>query len=176
MSLPLLVTRSEGLVIHEIGGRPASDVFREFASRQTEKVIQSNGFAWQASFALGLIEPDGSYLVRGVNPTPAGPLHSFTSLPPFSAVQVMTGTPESMLSVIDGVIGSAKTYGDESVLLAFDCIARMDIMGDDYPDEVARIAKAADGSTCFGVYTYGEFGRSQGVGGVHNSTLTTLAL
>jgi hypothetical protein len=78
VSLPLLITRSDGLVIHEIGGRPANEVFREFAAETSEKPILESGFSWQASFALGLIEPDGSHLVRGVTPTADGPIHSFT--------------------------------------------------------------------------------------------------
>jgi hypothetical protein len=176
ISLPLLITKSEGLVIHEIVGRPASEVFRQYASTSTEHRIEATGGMWQASYALGLIEPDGTHLIRGTFPNEAGPLATFTAVPPFSAVQVMTGDPASLLEVIDGVVGSAMTYGDESVLLAFDCIARMDIMGDDFPDEPARINQAARGATCFGTYTYGEFGRSKGVGGVHNATLTALAL
>jgi hypothetical protein len=176
VSLPLLITRSDGLVIHEIGGRPANEVFREFATQHSEKPTQESGFNWQATFALGLIEPDGSHLIRGVTPTQDGPIHSFTPLPAYSAVQVMTADPDALLSVIDGVVADAMGYGDETLLLAFDCIARMDIMGDQYPDEVAKIVTAAGRATCFGTYTYGEFGRSKGVGGVHNSTLTALAL
>jgi hypothetical protein len=176
VSLPLLITRVDGLVIHEIGGRPANQVYREFTDVQTERPIGSTGLVWQTSYMLGLIEPDGSHLLRGVTPTPEGPINSFSPVPPYSAIQVMTADPDSLLSVVDGVVDRALVYRDESVLLVFDCIARMDIMGADYPEEAARIAKAAHGATCFGAYTYGEFGRSQGVGGVHNATLTTLAL
>jgi hypothetical protein len=74
------------------------------------------------------------------------------------------------------VIRQARVYGDESVLLAFDCIGRMAILGDDYPAEIVRMNEAAPAARCFGSYTYGEFARSRGIGGVHNATLTTLAL
>jgi hypothetical protein len=88
----------------------------------------------------------------------------------------MTADPGRLVSVVDTVVEASLGYGDESVLLAFDCIARMDIMGADYPDEIAAITRAARGTRCFGSYTYGEFARVNGIGGVHNATLTTLAL
>jgi hypothetical protein len=176
VSLPILITRSEGTLIYEIAGRPAGEVFHELASAVSDKPLETDGTMWKASYALGLIEPDGSHLVRGVFTTPDGPISTFTPLPAYSAVQLMTADPGTLLSVVDGVVDETLVYGDETVLLAFDCVGRMDIFGDDYPDEIARINKAARGARCFGSYTYGEFARARGVGGVHNATLTTLAL
>lgn len=176
ISLPLLITRLEGAMIYEIGGRPASEVFAELTPTSVDSAAQADGGELHASYALGVIEPDGTHLIRGVFSTPEGPIRAFTPLPAYSAVQVMSADPTTLLSVIDGVVEEAMMYGDEKVLLAFDCIARMDIMGTAYPDEVAAIGKAAHGARCFGSYTYGEFARVTGVGGVHNATLTTLAL
>jgi len=175
VSLPLLITRSEGLTVHEIGGRPAGEVFQELASKVGQKTLP-DGRDWHSSFALGLLEPDGSHLIRGVFPTSDGTIHTFTPLPAYSAVQVMTADLDRILSVVDPVVEASLPYGDESVLLAFDCLARLDMMGPACADEVAAIAKAAGGTRCFGSYTYGEFARVRGIGGVHNATLTTLAL
>jgi hypothetical protein len=175
LSDPLLINRSEGALIHEIGGRPAAEVFDQFTN-SLEPTSSEASRTWRTAYALGLIEPNGSHLIRGVFGTPDGPLSSFTHLPAYAAVQVMTADPGTLLAVIDPVVEAALVYGDETVLLAFDCIARMEILGDDYPEEIARIAKAARGARCFGAYTYTEFARAKGVGGVHNSTLTALAL
>ena len=71
VSLPQMVTRSEGLLIHEIGGRPATAVYGEHADLSAgEGLRRADGRLWQASYALGVIEPDGSHLVRGVFPAP----------------------------------------------------------------------------------------------------------
>jgi hypothetical protein len=51
----------------------------------------------------------------------------------------------------------------------------MDILGNAYPDEISRMKKAAGDALRFGSYTYGDFARAKGVGGVHTATLTTLA-
>src|SRR4051794_29043674 len=177
MSLPVLITRSEGVLVHEIEGRPASEVFTELAlGIGAQQPLSRTGSTWESSYALGLIQPDGSHLVRGVFTTAEGPIRTFTPLPAYSAVQVMTADPGTLLSVVEGVVEDCLIHGDESVLLAFNCVGRMDIFGAAYPDEIARMAKAARGVRCFGSYTYGEFARLRGVGGVHNATLTTLAL
>jgi hypothetical protein len=176
VSLPLLVTSSQGPVVHEIGGRPAADVYWQLVRDTDARPTVPGGPVWQSSYALGLIEPGGSHLVRGVFATEGGPISTFTPLPAYSAVQVMTADPDTLLAVVDGVISDSLVYGDETVILAFDCIARMDILGNAYPDEISRMKKAAGDALCFGTYTYGEFARAKGVGGVHNATLTTLAL
>ena len=176
VGLPLLVTRSQGPVVHEIGGRPAADVYWELARQVDARPTCPGGPTWQSSYALGLIEPGGSHLVRGVFAQEGGPISTFTPLPAYSAVQVMTADPDTLLAVVDGVISDSLVYGDETVILAFDCIARMDILGNAYPDEISRMKKAAGDALCFGTYTYGEFARAKGVGGVHNATLTALAL
>jgi len=175
-SLPVLITRSEGSVIHEIGGRPAGEVFVELVAAVSDEMLRPDAVMWQTSYALGLIEPDGSHLVRAVFLTPDGPINTFTPWPPYSAIQLMSADPGTLLAVVDDVVAEALVYGDESTLLAFDCVGRMEIFGDDFPDEIRRIIKASHGARCFGSYTYGEFARARGVGGVHNATLTMLAL
>jgi hypothetical protein len=161
VGLPLLITKSEGAVIHEIDGRPAVEVFND---------------PDQAIYSLGVIEPDGGHLLRAVVLTPNGSVIAFTPIPAFSAVQVMAADPGMLMAVVDGVVAKSLSYGDESVLLAFDCVGRMDTFGDDYPDEIYRMMKMAPETCCFGCYTYGEFARAKGVSGVHNATLTALAL
>ena len=62
-------------------------------------------------------------------------------------------------------------------LLAFDCISRRLVLGDDgMGAEVERIAAHAGGAPVAGFYTYGEFARVQGVNGLHNQTLVVLAV
>ena len=61
-------------------------------------------------------------------------------------------------------------------LLAFDCIARKGILGDDGTmAEVGRIAEFAAGAPVAGFYTYGEIARTRGVNGFHNQTLVVVA-
>ena len=60
--------------------------------------------------------------------------------------------------------------------MAFDCIARRGVLGDDGIQlEIDRISKHADGAPVIGFYTYGEIARIRGTSGFHNQTLVVLA-
>jgi len=174
---PQLVTSAEGTLIREIGGRPASEVYAGVIDVQEAARRGPSGEAVEeSSYALGVIEPDGSHLVRAIYVAPGGELASFEPVATFSAVQLMSADRPALLQVVDDVTGAALTTGEETVLLTFDCAARQTILGEAIGEEVDRLQAAAGRATCFGFYTYGEFARSRGAGGVHNATLTALAL
>jgi hypothetical protein len=62
-------------------------------------------------------------------------------------------------------------------MMAFDCIARRGVLGEDgIGTEVGRIAEFAGGAPVAGFYTYGEIARTRGINGFHNQTLVILAL
>ena len=175
---PQLVTRAEGTLIHEIGGRPASEVYAgaidvEEAARRG---LSHGEAVEESSYALGVIEPDGSHLVRAIYVAPGGELNSFEPVATFSAVQLMSADRPSLLRVVDDVTRAALTTGEDTALLTIDWATRQTILGEAIGEEVDRLQAAAGAATCFGFYTYGEFARSRGAGGVHNATLTALAL
>jgi hypothetical protein len=92
----------------------------------------------------------------------------------------MEGDDESVLSATDAACGDAlTTLGGTSPIgfLAFDCIARRGVLGEDgIRREVDRIAAHAGGAPVAGFYTYGEIARTHGISGFHNQTLVILAL
>ena len=165
-SMPLVVTRSDGAVIHELNGRPAVEVFREH-------VVLNERF--HSSHALGLIQPDGTQLIRAVYIVDDA-LMSFAPLPQFSAVQIVTCVPEDLLQVGDDVVTRAVDGIDPGVLLVFDCVGRAGILEDRCAEETARLQRAAGDVLTFGMYTYGEFARTSSIAGYHNATLAVMAL
>ncbi|OMQ13953.1 hypothetical protein A7K94_0220040 [Modestobacter sp. VKM Ac-2676] len=173
---PQLVTHAEQAVIHEIGGQPGAAVYAASVDRDEALRRGVSEAAVESSYALGVLEPDGSHLVRAVYTAESGDLTCFEPVPTFAAVQVMSAEREVLLAVVDDVAAGALTTGRERVLLTFDCAARQTILGDGIGEEIARLQHAAGAATAFGLYTYGEFSRSRGAGGVHNATLTALAL
>jgi hypothetical protein len=176
IGLPLLVTKTDGLVVEEIAGRPAREVFDEnirHGNTDNEDGIRAGGY--YSTHAFGLIEPDGSHLIRGVYMT-ADRIHTFAPLPVYSAVQVMGCNPDDLLKMSHDVAERAVTDRDPSVLLVFSCIARLDILKDRGPEEAATLQAAAGKVPVFGVYTYGEFARTTSVAGYHNATVAAIAL
>ena len=171
--VPLLVTKVEGQVVHEIGGRPAIDVYRE-NFRFEDPLLESPDNAatgYHPAHSFGLIEPDGTQVIRGAFIGPDGEHRTFTPLPPFCAVQIVSANREELLDVSEQVVGDALagTDGveDPTVMLTFSCVARMDLLGERGGEEAVRLQRAAGDVSTFGFYTYGEFARTTSVAGYH---------
>jgi hypothetical protein len=177
--LPLLVTRVEGTVVHELGGRAAIDVYRE-AFRAAERPEEADKELWEglrAYVAFGLLEPDGSEVIRAAYVAENNVPHTFSPLPAYGAVRFMTATPDSLLGVCEDLVADALDGTEEPrVLLTFSCYARMAIMQERVVEEAQRLQKAAGPVHTFGFYTCGEFARSTGASGYHNATIAALAL
>jgi hypothetical protein len=91
----------------------------------------------------------------------------------------MTGDLDSVMDATDEACRQAVAgLGGAPVgLLAFDCIARRGVLGEQgLPVEVERIGAHAGGAPVAGFYTYGEIARTSGTGGFHNQTLVVLAV
>ncbi|MEV6303432.1 FIST N-terminal domain-containing protein [Actinoplanes sp. NPDC051861] len=178
--LPMMVTSVDGLIVDEIDGRAAIEVFNEVVEKDKRARRQYLGAAWDASkgsHALGLIEPDGTQLVRAVVEGEDGKLRTFTPLPEYCAVQIVSASQDELLDVSDQVVEDAlRDVPAPAVMLMFSCIGRIDILDDRAPEEPARLHKAAGDVATFGFYTYGEFARTTGVAGYHNATIAALAL
>ncbi|SDZ38196.1 Uncharacterized conserved protein, contains FIST_N domain [Micromonospora pattaloongensis] len=176
--LPLLVTKVDGPVVHEIAGRPAREVYEENFRYEDpmQELPTPRSAGYHSAHAFGLIEPDGSELIRGAFVDDDGLIRTFTPLPPYGAVQIMSCDPDDLLNVCEPVVADALAVESPRVMLTFSCAARMDILRERAAEEPTRLQEAAGPVPTFGFYTYGEFARSTGVSGYHNATLTALAL
>ena len=179
IGVPMLVTRAEGTEIIEISGRPAALAYEEQLGL-TPGQLHTDKF-WNTSIThpLGLLQADGSFVIRVArSKTEQGTLRIQGCVPPSgSAVQVMTGTADSLLNIVEEVASTAlNAHSEAAVLLVFSCAARMAIFGERVPRESRRLQVAAGNIPTFGFYCCGEFARSVGVFGTHNATLTALAL
>ncbi len=179
IGIPLLVTRAEGTEIMEIGGRPAALAYEEQLGLEPGQLSPALFWGTSLYHPLGLPQTDGSNVIRVARAkTDQGTLRIQGCVPPAgSAVQVMSGTPDTLLDVVEEVAGAAlKDRSQAAALLVFSCAARMVIFGDRVQEEPRRMQAAAGDIPTFGVYCCGEFARSVGVLGTHNATLTALAL
>jgi hypothetical protein len=176
-SLPLMLSGVEGQIVRELGGRPAREVYREnFRPRRIDRKLYQKAGGYHSEHAFGLIQPDGSLLIRGAFIDGDGNLRTFSPLPPFAALQVVSCEPDDLLEVGEQVVESAVDHQDAAVVLVFDCVARLDILGERGQEEAHRLQRAARGAPTFGYYTYGEFARTTGVAGYHNATIAAMAL
>jgi hypothetical protein len=175
---PLLVTRAAGTEIAELGGRSAAEVYDDQLSLPSD--LTPTAF-WAISILhpFGLTQPDGSHVIRVARKkTPDGGLRIHGCVPSVgSAVQIMSGSADTLLSVAEEVVSSALDgMPDASVLLTFSCAARAVILGERAPEEARRLQDAAGEIPIFGFYCCAEFARTAGVLGTHNATVTAVAL
>ncbi|NJC85939.1 FIST signal transduction protein [Planosporangium mesophilum] len=179
VGLPLLVTRVEESVVHEIAGRPAMDVYEEHLRYGgVMPDVESDGLqpSRRAVHALAVIEPSGAQLIRSIYLAPDGLIRSFTPLPHYAAVQVVSGVPDDLLAASKGVVDEVFAGREPGVLLAFSCLTRLEVLAERSHEEPARIQAAAGTTPTFGFYTLGEFARTTTVAGFHNATIAAIAL
>jgi hypothetical protein len=179
IGVPLLVTRAEGTEIVELGGRSAAYAYEEQLGLKAGELSPEKFWDTSIYHPFGLLQTDGSSVIRVArSKTLEGTLRIQGCVPPSgSAVQVMTGTADTLLDVVEEVTVTAlSAHSEPAALLAFSCAARMVIFGNRVSEEARRLQAAAGDIPTFGFYCCGEFARSIGVLGTHNATLTALAL
>jgi hypothetical protein len=176
---PMLVTRAEGTVVHELDGTPALAAYLAEQGGSLERT-DVEFFRKVMSNPVGLPNARGRYDVRQ--------LHAF--LPEGGGINFNTGVSEqSILQVMstddDALIEGARHAAEDAVrqltgkarlALVFSCGSRVPLLGDRIRDEVTAISSALDGVPVCGFYTFGEFARTTGSSGVHNSSVAVLAL
>jgi hypothetical protein len=62
-------------------------------------------------------------------------------------------------------------------LLAFDCVSRRRLLGDEQTRaSVTQMLDSSGGAPVVGFYTWGEYARTSGINGYYNQTLVMLAV
>jgi hypothetical protein len=179
IGVPLLVTRAQGTQIIELDGRPAGQVYEEQLGLNPGELTAENFWGTSILHPFGLLQSDGSFVIRVARTKNSeGVLNIQGCVPPVgSAVQVMSGDGENLLSIVGDVAKSIVNSSPEpGVLLAFSCAARAAILRERKPEEARLLQQAAGDVPVFGIYCCGEFARTAGILATHNATLTAIAL
>ncbi len=179
---PMLITRSSDSRVYEIEGRPALDVYFERLAAPEEVRRDATAFVRFAQVhPLGLASRSEEH-VRFIGDADFGDrsLGCIAEVPQGSLAWLMEGDDSSVLEATDAACEDALAAlnGNRPLgLLAFDCIARRGVLGEEgIRSEVARVAALGGGAPVAGFYTYGEIARRRGINGFHNQTLVVLAL
>jgi hypothetical protein len=180
---PMLVTRSGGNRVYTLDGEPALDVYLErLGNRAPVRAEQEELARIAIVHPLGLSGRDSEEHIRFI----AGgdfadrSLSCIAEVPQGGLVWLMEGDAQSVLEATDAACNDSLAALDGHPplgMLAFDCIARRGLLGDDgIRAEVKRIVNRATGAPVAGFYTYGEIARTRGVSGFHNQTLVVLSV
>jgi hypothetical protein len=180
---PLVVSRSEGLVIELLDELPALDVYLDRLDAPAEARVDRLAFQHFAlQHPLGMRRRSGEELIRNVADADfdARTLTTAAKVPRGAAAWLMRGDGASVLEATDRACTDALAAlggAPPQALLAFDCIARRAIMGEEgIAEEISRLAGRAHGAPVAGFYSAGEIARTRGISGFHNQTLVVLAV
>jgi hypothetical protein len=179
----MLVTASSDNRVYELDDRPALDVYLERLPATDEARTEHAAFTGFAlTHPLGLARNDGEEQVRFVGDADFDErsLECIAEVPQGGLAWFMEGDDDSVLAATNAACTAALDLLDGRPpigLMAFDCIARRGVLGDEgVRAEVDRVADHAGGAPVAGFYTYGEIARTSGITGFHNQTLVVLAL
>jgi hypothetical protein len=176
---PMLVTRAEGTVVHELDGTPALDAYL-LEQGGTLAPTDAEFFLKVMGSPVGLCNARGRYDVRQLHAylPEGGGINLNIGVSEQSILQVMSTDDEAL---IEGARRAAREAvgqlaGKARLVLVFSCGSRVPLLGERVNDEVVAISSELDGAPVCGFFTYGEFARTTGSSGVHNSSVAVLAL
>lgn len=180
---PITVTRSEGTVVHELDHQSALDFYLTRLEAPEEAWTEESAFTrFAQTHPLGLGGRRGESNVRFVSGADFEhrTIRCIAAVPQGATAWAMRGDHASVLEAtsaardeaLDGLAGS-EPLG----MLAFDCIARRGVLGDDgVREEIAMMVPEGKSLPAAGFYTYGEIARRTGFSGFHNQTLVVMAV
>ena len=179
---PMLVTGSADNRVFTLDDKPALDIYLDRLNAPVGARTDGAAFTrFAITHPLGLSRRSGEE-VRFVGEAnfEDRSLVCIAGVPQGGLAWFMEGDDTSVLEATDAACSDALASldGHRPVgFLAFDCIARRGVLGDEgIRREVSRIGLHAGGAPIAGFYTYGEIARTNGVSGFHNQTLVILAL
>jgi hypothetical protein len=179
---PVLVTRSAGNQVYELDEQPALDVYLDRLAVPDGAREDPAAFTrFALTHPLGVGRRSGEDQVRfvgGANFAERS-LSCIAEIPPAATAWFMEGDADSVMAATDAACRDALApLGGQAPLgmIAFDCIARRGVLGEDgIREEISRLGTVSGGAPVAGFYTYGEIARTRGAGGFHNQTLVVLA-
>jgi hypothetical protein len=175
------VTRASANVVQQIDGRPAFDVYKEFAAARGVTLTPENASSFLIGNELGIHVFDE--LKRARAPLGVGADGSLTcaaEIPEGASVSILDGEPASMVAAARRAAEEAcRNLGGNRAagVLLFDCVCRGMILDGRFGQEIEAVRSVFPDVPVAGLLTYGEIARFKGrLDGWHNTTAVVAAI
>ncbi len=164
---PYRVTKAEANVVYELNGRPAWDIYREFALKNELTVPNGQEGSFLMQYILGIHESNEKTKLR----VPLG-LNADGSL--LCAAEVFEGDIVSIMTSKDNadIMTGGKTAVEKAMTmmpssevagaLVFECVATRLHLADKFSEQVSETADAVPSEHIMGCACYGQLARTQG--------------
>jgi hypothetical protein len=160
---PLTVTRSEGSVLHELGGKPAISIYEDYFGAEEASKLKTETLAKLAiTYPLGMtVAGSEEMLIRDpITVDEHGSITCAAEIPTGSEIQLMVGSREEAVKVAKFAAQNAVDQLDGAkpkAVIIFNCIARNKLFGERSGEEIRAIQEAVGSDVpLIGFYTYGE--------------------
>jgi hypothetical protein len=174
-SAPGSVTKAEGGRLIEIDGKPAIEMYREYARNKLGVTLtKENQNHFVFTHELGIVLMNNELKVRApLSVNDDGSINCATEVPVGQQVRIVEGDHEA-------IIAAARTAAEHAVAgiggqqaagaIVFDCVARKLVLRDGFGREVQAFQDVVK-APVMGFNTYGEIARVRGqLSGFHNTT------
>ena len=175
------VTKANGSVLYELDGRPAFDVYKEYAAQKGVALDPKTAGSFMIGNELGVFFLDELHHARApVSVGSKGELNLVADIEEGASVCILDGEPDSMVQACGRAALEAKNNlkgAKVAGVLVFDCVCRGMILGDKFQREIDAVRKVFPDAPVTGFLTYGEIARFRGrLDGWHNTTTVVTAI
>jgi hypothetical protein len=175
------VTRARRNVVQEIEGRPAFEVYRDYAHDRGVDLKPESAGPFLIGHEIGIYVFDEVRKARA--PLSVGSDGSITcaaEVPQGASICILDGKPERMFKAARAAAEEAKRNlaGAEAAgIILFDCVCRGMILDREFGREIEAVQSVFPGAPIAGFLTYGEIARFKGrLEGWHNTTAVVVAI
>jgi hypothetical protein len=178
---PMRATKTQGAILYELDGRPAFDVYKEYAATKGITLTKENANTFLINNELAIQDLTFTKIRAPLICNEDGSFVMATEIPQDSLVAIVDAVESNLIKAAnDASIEANKNLGGSkaSGVLVFDCICRQSIMGNKFINEINEISSIfGDKVPVTGFSTYGEIAKYSGtLNGYHNSTVVVCAL
>jgi len=157
------VTKSSGAILHELDGKPAINIYRDYFGAEEAQKLQEETLAKLAiTYPLGMtVAGSDEMLIRDpITVDKNGSITCAAEIPEGSEIRLMVGSREEAVKVAkvaaERAIEQLEGLPPKAVII-FNCIARSKLFGERSGEEINAIQEAVGAETpLIGFYTYGE--------------------
>ncbi len=177
----MTVTKAKRAVLYELDGRPAFDVYRDYAAEKGVALDPKTAGSFLIANELGVFFLDELHHARApVGVGKDGALNLVADIEEGASVCILDGEPDSMVDACQRAATEAKANlkgATAAGVLVFDCVCRGMILGDKFQREIDAVRKVFPDTPVTGFLTYGEIARFRGrLDGWHNTTTVVTAI
>jgi len=148
---PIVATRTENNIIHELNWKNAFEVYRDIVEKDAkEKFTDENFFAIAKGYPIGKIREIGENVCRvPLSLTKEGALVCLGRVPENTVLYIMKGTGSTLVASAEKAVQKSIEDVDSTIehTLVVDCISRALFLDEDLSKELSVIAKTMEETT-----------------------------